>query len=152
MPCLKASAEGAAPEQRRRPPAGSPVTTHCPASLVRCGCPRLPLASPWIMAVNGNGTSLGSAGSGGSGGSSQCVAAMHSFYAAINSGDSEALCALLAPNVEWDCFELPTSAQKVPPAVPCRRLPPVADRGSMQRVAAFVADVSWRLLQPLWLQ
>ncbi|KAL4428074.1 hypothetical protein ABPG75_002163 [Micractinium tetrahymenae] len=40
------------------------------------------------------------------------VAAVHAFYAAINSGDAEALLAVLAEDVEWDCFSLPTSAQR----------------------------------------
>ena len=96
---------------------GTPVTTcgsHCWYSAL------LPASSltwdtAWSMAAALRSASTGPAegGSCGAASGSQCVAAVHAFYAAISRGDGDALAALLAEDVEWDCFEMPTSAQKV---------------------------------------
>ncbi|PRW32625.1 cytochrome p450 isoform A [Chlorella sorokiniana] len=72
----------------------------------------LPVYAPWNMAAAINSNSTGPAENG-AGGGSKCVAVVHAFYAAINRGDGDALGAVLAEDVEWDCFELPTSAQKI---------------------------------------
>lgn len=105
------------PEGPQSPPvARTAGILHC------CLPPRSPGALPWNMAAALRSLSTGPAegGSGGAASGSQCVAAVHAFYAAINRGDGDALAALLAEDVEWDCFEMPTSAQKVR-QLRCRR-------------------------------
>ena len=64
-------------------------------------------------------------------GPAHTVPAVRAFYAAIVDRNLDALLALLAKDVEWDCFGLPTSAQKARHA----RAPPAP---AMCRVTAVV--------------
>ena len=41
------------------------------------------------------------------------AAAVRAFYDFLNAKDAEGLYGLLAENIEWDCNEIATSAQKV---------------------------------------
>ena len=59
-------------------------------------------------------------------GPERTVPAVRAFYAALNKGDVEGLLALMAEDVEWDCFDLPTSAQKARAAGVWRTAPPAA--------------------------